>query len=450
MLHHLAQTLDTLTGLVSFNGKAFDLPLLETRFLLSRLRPDLLDAPHLDLLFPSRCLWRARISSCALSSLEQNVLDVRRNGQDVPGFLIPAMYFNYLQTGDAAEISRVFYHNAQDILSLVVLSAQVCRLFHSPDCGEPAHGLDLLSLGRLCERLGSQSEAERAYRHALAVELNADVRSLLQEQLSFVCKREGRWAEAVELWEGLCAAGCRSITPHVELAKYYEHHAADVDRAIALVLEARRTLPRLPSGARPAESRAELEYRLDRLRRKKGKVRRSSTLSTPPLDRIVMSLPVAPPFDFDLTLSAHGRFPYEAVDRYVPGRFTRAFWLDGRPIVAVLQPGDAQPECSRVGALCAVSDRNAHRPSPHRGRRERSRRAHLVQVRPAGRPIRILRPRPGRRRAGRTGRAASAACTRSVHRACTSFWWAPSSRSRSRCRLRRWSASGWSGSTAIP
>jgi uncharacterized protein len=269
MLHHLAGTLKALNGLVTFNGKAFDLPLLETRFLLARLRPDLLSAPHLDLLFPARCLWRARISSCALSSLEQNVLGVRRNGQDVPGFLIPAMYFNYLQTGDATEISRIFYHNAQDILSMITLSTQVCWLFHSPACGEPAHGLDLLSLGRLCERLGRQSEGEQAYRHALSCAQDPDVRALLQEQLSFVCKREGRWAEAVELWEALCESGCATITPHVELAKYYEHRAADIDRAMAFALEARKKLPRMPPGARPAESRSDLEYRLSRLRRKK-------------------------------------------------------------------------------------------------------------------------------------------------------------------------------------
>ena len=257
MLHHLAESLASVDGLVTFNGKAFDVPLLETRFLMARVRPDLLDIPHLDLLFPARCLWKARVCSCALSSLEQNVLGVRRNGEDVPGYLIPAMYFAYLHTGDAGEISRVFYHNVQDILSMVTLATHACYLFHSPACGAPAHGLDLLSLARLCERLGRQMEGEQAYRHALAGESSAEVRALIQEQLSFVCKRDGRWMEAVALWDALRESGLAGITPHVELAKFYEHRAVDLDRAIALVLEARKRLTAKSVSGRPGPTRAE-------------------------------------------------------------------------------------------------------------------------------------------------------------------------------------------------
>ena len=194
---------------------------------------------------------------------------MHRGGADIPGFLIPAAYFNYLQTGDASEISRVFYHNAQDILSMVTLAAQVCWLYHCPARAESAHALDLLSLGRLCERLGLQCESEQAYRHALACKPSADVRALVQEQLSFLCKRDGRWPEAVELWEVLRESGAAGILPHVELAKYYEHRALDIERAINLVLEAQERVTQV--GPSPAESRAELDYRLKRLRRKQDR-----------------------------------------------------------------------------------------------------------------------------------------------------------------------------------
>jgi hypothetical protein len=268
MLHHLAGHLDELQGLISFNGKSFDVPLLETRFLLARLRPNLLAAPHLDLLFPCRCLWRARLCSCALSSLEHGVLGFQRDGRDVPGWQIPAMYFAYLQTGDAHEIQRVFYHNAQDILSMVSLTTRACTLFHSPTSGPPADGLDLLSVGRLCERLGLVDRSERAYLQALHSPISPQARAVVMEQLAFLYKRSGRWLEAVELWESLCTTRHSGLMPHIELAKYYEHHVMDFDRAIALVLQARELLLSQPRAMPPGVTLAELDHRLDRLRRK--------------------------------------------------------------------------------------------------------------------------------------------------------------------------------------
>jgi uncharacterized protein YprB with RNaseH-like and TPR domain len=274
LLHYLAVTMDDLEGIVSFNGRGFDLPLLETRFLLSRLRPDLLDAPHLDLLSPARRLWRARLASCALSSLEQNVLKVHRDERDVPGFLIPHMYFRYLQTGDASEISRVFYHNAQDVLSLVTLASHMGSLFQAPALGLPANELDLLSLGRLCERIGLHLESEEIYRRILRLSLPPEVQAIVQERLSFICKRTGRWDEAVSLWGKLLASGQAHVTPHVELAKYYEHRARDPERALELALQARGVLVARPNDPGYNRVLSALDHRIGRLRRKVRRPRR--------------------------------------------------------------------------------------------------------------------------------------------------------------------------------
>ena len=268
MLHHIAEVMSRLAGIVSFNGRAFDLPLLETRFVLSRLQPDLLKAPHLDLLFPARRIWRARLASCALSSLEQGVLGLSRDGRDVPGYLIPDMYFRYLQTRNAAEIHRVFYHNAQDILSLVALASHVCSFFHAPDSLASADGLDLLSIGKLYERRGLVSESEQTYRHALRRPLPPTTRDAIIQQLSFLYKRLGRWHEAVELWETLRSSGQGSIEPHVELAKYYEHHARDYDQALAITSEARRRTAAEPRTSQRDQMLAELDYRISRLHHK--------------------------------------------------------------------------------------------------------------------------------------------------------------------------------------
>ena len=265
LLHHLAETFDALQGIVSFNGRAFDLPLLETRFLLSRLRPDLLDAPHLDLLHPARRIWKSRLPSCALSSLEANVLDVHRDGRDVPGMLIPYMYFRFLETSDASEISRIFYHNAQDILSLVTLTSRLAALYQATSRGQPAEGQDLFSVGRLCESLGLTIESEQVYLHALNDSLLPSVRAEIEQHLSLLYKRTGRWEEAIVLWEGLRASAHSGIFAHIELAKYHEHHARNYEYALTLVLQARE---RWPSAYTLNPTLAELDHRIDRLHRK--------------------------------------------------------------------------------------------------------------------------------------------------------------------------------------
>ncbi len=266
LLHHLAEMLEPFQGIVSFNGRTFDLPLLETRFMLARLRPDLLDAPHLDLLPPARRIWKARLPSCALASLETNVLNVSRDGRDVPGMLIPYLYFRYLETGDASEISRVFYHNVQDILSMVALAARLAALYQSPSRREPAHEEDLYSLGRACERLRLLDESEQAYLYALNESLPPWLRAEIEQQLSLLYKRTGRWEQAVVLWEKLRGSVHGGLLACVELAKYHEHRTHNYLYALELALQAREV--RAANERALGPTLAELDHRITRLRRK--------------------------------------------------------------------------------------------------------------------------------------------------------------------------------------
>lgn len=268
LLHHLNKKLDDLQSIVSFNGKSFDMPLLETRFMLSRLSPDLLDAPHLDLLQPARRLWRNRLPSCALSSLEDNVLHVNRDLRDLPGFLIPQAYFRYLQTGDATEISRVFYHNAQDILSLVTLAWHILAIFQAPFNNQPASGPDMFSLGRLCESLNLLKEGEQAYRHALHDTISPYLRATIEQHLALLYKRTNRWCDAIALWEKLRTSGHSGIVPYIELAKYYEHQVRDCEYALALALQAREQLSASPWQAGFVQTLGEIDHRIHRLKRK--------------------------------------------------------------------------------------------------------------------------------------------------------------------------------------
>ena len=141
-------------------------PLLQTRFILSRLHPPILDAPHLDLLPPSRRVWRGRFESCALGTLEQRVLGVQRSQDDIMSWLIPDLYRQYLRGGDNGEMRQVLYHNAVDILSLVVLAERLCRLLADP-LAEDIDPRERVALARWFEALNLHEQAETTYRIAL-------------------------------------------------------------------------------------------------------------------------------------------------------------------------------------------------------------------------------------------------------------------------------------------
>jgi hypothetical protein len=273
LLHCAAETLDRCTGLVSYNGRAFDLPLLNTRFLLNRWLPRLHDAPHLDLLFPTRRVWRARLGSCTLGNVEREALGIHRKDLDVPGWLIPTLYRQYLRNGEATELSRVFYHNLEDILSLVTLATRLCRLFVFPDA--PAATLaavpavDRVSLGRVYEELGWSDAGEEAYRQALHDPLPADVRESAFARLALLLKRQGRRDDAAHWWRVWSEeASDGHLSPFVELAKYHEWHAPDLKLAVDWAQQALKRAEAWPPSHRRSTALSDLQHRLNRLRRK--------------------------------------------------------------------------------------------------------------------------------------------------------------------------------------
>jgi uncharacterized protein YprB with RNaseH-like and TPR domain len=267
------ETLLPLSGIVSFNGKAFDVPLLETRFVLSRRRFPLSSAPHLDLVHTARRLWRLRLENCRLSSLETEILGLQRHG-DVPSALVPQLYFDYLRYGRAEPLVGVFYHNAQDILSLAALTALSCTLFEDPLRDEVECPEDLFSLARLYSHVGLAERAETALRAALATPLPDDLRRQVVYHLSFHLKRQENWPEAIELWQSAIEENHGRLYPYVELAKYYEHRARDFQRAEEIVLAAMELVTAGPVRHDRwwmEQRRAELEHRLQRVQQKKAR-----------------------------------------------------------------------------------------------------------------------------------------------------------------------------------
>ena len=264
----LGELLDGMEAVVSFNGKSFDLPLLETRFIMTRQSPRLDGAPHLDLLPVARRLWKYRLPSCALSSLEEEILGVQRTHADVPGWLIPSLYAEYARTGDAREMPRIFYHNAQDILSLVTLTVQQGELLALSlplETGIP--GEDLYGLGRLLFDLGQFDRAEAAFKRAAETSRSARVREMAMRDLSYLLKRQERRAEALPWWQQLVETS-EAVYACEELAKHYEWQNPDLAQALIWTRRGIALTKAWPRNPRRRTTLEDLRHRLERLEHK--------------------------------------------------------------------------------------------------------------------------------------------------------------------------------------
>lgn len=230
MLQALAGHLRRFDALVTFNGTRFDLPLLQTRFLLSRLRADFESTPHLDVMTLARRLWYRRLGGYSMALLEQMVLKVDRF-VDVPGWMIPSLYVQYLHTGDFDAIEPVFAHNASDLLSLLSLHGLAGEMLTRPERTRVV--VDWAGLGRLLDARGSADTAAQCYRTALADEWDPAARRRTVTALARYYRRTGRRTELLDLWE---AEAERSILPRWQvlerLAMVCEWELRDPRRAI--------------------------------------------------------------------------------------------------------------------------------------------------------------------------------------------------------------------------
>jgi uncharacterized protein YprB with RNaseH-like and TPR domain len=267
LLHAMQADLEAADGFVSFNGRAFDLPLLEMRYRLSMRRKwSLTSLPQMDLMYPSRRLWRRSLPDCRLSTIEQHVLGVQRTEQDVPGNQIPGMYRDYLRSGDASDMARVVYHNAIDILSLVGLAAHVLER-HSVSDPTELSGAEALAVARFHDDSDRPDPAESAYRAALdSSEKGVKLEAL--QHLSNQLKRQGRRDDAVELWHAWNKISPEDPKPRIELAMYYEWHVRDLTQARHWGQEALTCLTHWQDDWRRDELWTKIEHRLARLAKK--------------------------------------------------------------------------------------------------------------------------------------------------------------------------------------
>ncbi len=221
LLEALTDFLAPASVMVTYNGKAFDAPLLKTRYRLHDMPVPFNDMVHLDLLPLARRLWRDRLPSRTLKYIEENVLAAPRSSEEVPGYEIPYLYFDYLRSGDARPLMGVFYHNNMDIVALAAMLNHMNHMLVDPLHESIEHGLDRIALAKLFEDLGKWDQAAQLYERGLQESLPESDFGQAVRRLSTLQRRRGDLDSALELWEKAAADG--HIYAHIELAKHHEH-----------------------------------------------------------------------------------------------------------------------------------------------------------------------------------------------------------------------------------
>jgi uncharacterized protein YprB with RNaseH-like and TPR domain len=262
LMHALDEHLAQFDVLITYNGKTYDQPLLETRFRMMRRKPPFERLAHMDLLFGARRLWKLRLESCRLIELENQILGVEREG-DLPGEMIPYVYFEYLRTRQAARLVPIFHHNAIDILTLACLTGIVPLAFRSPEDAPLHHGADWVGLARWLLKAERHEEALALLRRAVERGLSDDLLFRTLWEIAMIEKRLGREDAALAAFTELASTrNPQRVAALQELAKYYEHR----ERNYAMALEFTRTALQIEDSEPLRHRASRLQQRLERPR----------------------------------------------------------------------------------------------------------------------------------------------------------------------------------------
>jgi uncharacterized protein len=262
MLESIGQMVGNFDLVITYNGATFDIPLLETRFTLARLDNPFEHIGHFDFLNTARRLWRNGHGSCRLTALERLLSFMR--GPDVPGAMIPRLYFDFLQQRPAPELPRVFTHNVHDVVSLAALTIHAC------DCiaAEPAaldEPLDLYSLARILENTADWPRASKFYEMAIVGGLPEPTRVKALENLSIIYRRTGDHERAFRISQELMGSGVFSLVAYEGAAIYHERIAGNMEAALHVIQQGLQRLGASPHGKR---WRTLLQSRWNRLQQK--------------------------------------------------------------------------------------------------------------------------------------------------------------------------------------
>jgi uncharacterized protein len=271
VLHALGERLAERKVLVTFNGKSFDWPLIETRYRMCRQAPLPGLRAHLDFLHSARSLWRLRLGSVRLSELERRVLGRVRTG-DIFSGLIPRIYLDFMRGGCPEKLIPVFTHNQMDLRGLAALSARILSLLADPEV-EGQDALELFGVSRMCERRGETLRARALYEKSLTGSLPLATSRAARSSLARLAKRDRDFPQACELWRSMLGNSPHGYEAYEQLAIYYEHHTGDLQTALATVEDALAELRLATTSGTISpgaylETKRRFEHRLHRLARK--------------------------------------------------------------------------------------------------------------------------------------------------------------------------------------
>lgn len=265
MLLHLDNWIKPDDILVTFNGKTFDIPLLRTRYVLNRLPSTIPENLHLDMLHISRKLWRKKLESCALKDLERDILMLQRSEDEVPGWMVPEIYFDYLRTGETRLLTNVIYHNEQDVVSLAALFLYVSDLFEKNidlvDVSVP----ELMALAKIFTDIKAIDVAETLYRKCMQQRMSGSDESQVYYNLGMLIKGKSDSQAAIIYWKTAAENG--HLEACIELSMVYEHQLRDYSESRKWAEMAVSILDRNKAGLN-SSIRIGLLHRLSRIKQK--------------------------------------------------------------------------------------------------------------------------------------------------------------------------------------
>lgn len=269
MLKRLSDFVRDYSAIVTYNGKSFDIPLLNSRHIYLGLTSPFEKMHHIDLLHCVRRLWNHRLQDCMLTTAESQLVTALREG-DVAGYLIPAIYFEFLSSRDPRPLKPVLYHNEKDIVAMVTLLGKACEILENP-LPQCTRAEDILRVGKLYEHAAKPDTAIKLYESYLDVHTDDFGTQDLLFQLAYAHKKRDQRSKAARIWERCIQTQPYHPLPYIELAKHFEHRAKNFKKAVALVDKALAEIvvtEQVSGRQRWVEYRDELEYRKRRLLRK--------------------------------------------------------------------------------------------------------------------------------------------------------------------------------------
>lgn len=253
MLHELNRLSAPFQAVVTYNGKSFDIPVIHSRMILNRQQSSLSDFAHIDLLHPSRRIWRDQLPDCSLSTVERTIF-ARQREDDIPGEQIPYVFFDFIRGFRMHRMRSVLNHNVDDIVTLAWIAAKLCRMFRDP-FRETSNHYELSALGRCFALIGDTEMACRCYRRVVETCTHHPLKLKTQRYLSLMYKRLSRMEEAAAIWKTI-ADQTDDPLALIELAKYYEHHERNYLKALQLT---ERALLCVQKGVRTGDSHSQAD-----------------------------------------------------------------------------------------------------------------------------------------------------------------------------------------------